>query len=206
MARTVPNLPKLDLSAYLKHERADAAQNRQAILEAAEDALVTTRIQDLAMTDLARRVGIGQGTLYRRFESKRDLSKALLVRHMLALEAQLARRNETMEETPEALLLWFTDLAATVTTDKADLITASTTAEDKAPGWWMGTELVTWTVDSFAALLSAATGRPDAGDLARVVVTVLVFPGPLGSPQEVTAERARVRGLVETFLGTSSDT
>lgn len=58
--------------------RADAARNRQRILEAARAALADTGAET-SMAEIARRSGVGSATLYRNFATRRDLLEALLV-------------------------------------------------------------------------------------------------------------------------------
>lgn len=204
MAPTVPSLPKLDLSSYVKHERADAAQNRRAILDAAESLRARAPIQEIAMTDLAKHVGIGQGTLYRRFESKAALAKTLLIKDFLASEEALHRRNRDVDEAPLDLLQWFAGVVIDVTLERADLITATAMVEDRAPGWWTDTLIAEWVVGTFTVLLEAVGVRHGARDQARTLITVLVFPGPLSSSEEIEAERSRFLNLVEIFAQTAA--
>ena len=58
--------------------RADAARNRQRILEAARTAFAATGAET-SMAEIARRSGVGSATLYRNFATRRDLLEALLV-------------------------------------------------------------------------------------------------------------------------------
>jgi AcrR family transcriptional regulator len=58
--------------------RADAARNRQRILEAARTAFAATGAET-SMAEIARRSGVGQATLYRNFATRRELLEALLV-------------------------------------------------------------------------------------------------------------------------------
>jgi AcrR family transcriptional regulator len=58
--------------------RADAARNRQRILEAARTAFAATGAET-SMAEVARRSGVGQATLYRNFATRRELLEALLV-------------------------------------------------------------------------------------------------------------------------------
>jgi AcrR family transcriptional regulator len=58
-------------------KRADAARNRQRILDAARIAFADTG-DETSMAEIARRSGVGPATLYRNFATRRDLLEALL--------------------------------------------------------------------------------------------------------------------------------
>src|ERR1700759_4958692 len=58
-------------------KRADAARNRQRILDAARTAFAATGAET-SMAEVARRSGVGSATLYRNFASRRELLEALL--------------------------------------------------------------------------------------------------------------------------------
>lgn len=64
-------------------ERADAAKNRQRILKAVRKLLGETPFDEIKMQDIAKTAGVGQGTLYRRFASKGELSEALFAEDMV---------------------------------------------------------------------------------------------------------------------------
>lgn len=59
-------------------ERADAARNRERILDAARKLLGRKCISQLSMDDVADAAGVGKGTLYRRFKDRSTLCHALL--------------------------------------------------------------------------------------------------------------------------------
>jgi AcrR family transcriptional regulator len=61
--------------------RADAARNRLRILAAASD-VFAERGLDASTAEIARRAGVGEATLFRRFPSKDDLIVAILAEHM----------------------------------------------------------------------------------------------------------------------------
>jgi AcrR family transcriptional regulator len=67
-------------------ERADAARNRQAILEAA-DRLFSQSISPGAITmdDIARAAGVGKGTLFRRFGDRSNLIREVYARKLAPL-------------------------------------------------------------------------------------------------------------------------
>lgn len=58
-------------------KRADAARNRQRILEAARAAFAASG-DETSMAEVARRAGVGPATLYRNFATRRELVRALL--------------------------------------------------------------------------------------------------------------------------------
>jgi AcrR family transcriptional regulator len=66
--------------------RADAERNRDKILAAARTAFADHQA-DPSMAQIARRAGVGQGTLYRNFASRRDLLEALYVDEVDAVVA-----------------------------------------------------------------------------------------------------------------------
>lgn len=76
--------------------RADARRNREAILEAAGE-LFARRGTDVQMDEIARRAGLGMGTLYRHFATKQALLAAIIGRRFAAM-AQLAREAELIED------------------------------------------------------------------------------------------------------------
>lgn len=60
------------------HERADAARNRQRILQVARALVAEHGIEAVGMDDVARAACVGTGTLYRRFGDRAGLVLALL--------------------------------------------------------------------------------------------------------------------------------
>lgn len=75
-------------------ERADAARNRASILDAARRLLQERPIDQICMDELAEAAGVGKGTLYRRFEDRASLCRALLHDNALALQAEVLRGFE----------------------------------------------------------------------------------------------------------------
>jgi AcrR family transcriptional regulator len=70
--------------------RADAERNRELILEAARRAFAERGL-DVAIEEIARRAGVGVGTLYRRFPTRTDLIAG-------AFESKLSVYAEAVEE------------------------------------------------------------------------------------------------------------
>ena len=88
--------------------RADATENRSRIIDAAQ-ALIT-RQDALRLNEVAKRAGVGQGTLYRHFPTREDLL-AEVYRHDVD-ELVVAAPTLLAEHKPfEALALWFRRVA-----------------------------------------------------------------------------------------------
>lgn len=81
--------------------RADARRNRALILAAAEAAFAEEGI-GVPVDEIARRAGVGAGTLYRNFPTKEDLFQAVIGHHMDAL-AEHARALADSDEPGRAL-------------------------------------------------------------------------------------------------------
>jgi AcrR family transcriptional regulator len=71
-----------------QHLRRDARDNREAILEAARALFADSA--DVAMSQVARRAGVGQATLYRNFPSRGALAAEILDEHVERLAALAA--------------------------------------------------------------------------------------------------------------------
>lgn len=86
-------------SSVAKPLRADATRNRLSILEAA-DTVFATQGLGASMDDVAAAVGLGVGTIYRRFGSKAALIDALFDQRLEQFEALIrdgARRSTAWE-------------------------------------------------------------------------------------------------------------
>src|SRR6476661_6787947 len=88
--------------------RADATENRSRIIEAAQ-ALIT-RQDELRLNEVAKRAGVGQGTLYRHFPPREDLL-AEVYRHDVDELVVAAPPLLAQHDPCEALALWFRRVA-----------------------------------------------------------------------------------------------
>jgi AcrR family transcriptional regulator len=70
-------------------ERADAARNRTAVLNAAERLFRTYGVDRVTMDAVAAEAGVGKGTLFRRFRDKAGLAAALLDDRERALQHEI---------------------------------------------------------------------------------------------------------------------
>jgi AcrR family transcriptional regulator len=88
----VPSAPVIGPEPRL---RADAQRNLDRILVAARE-VVSEQGVDAPMVEIARRAGVGQGTLYRRFPTRQELLLTMLERRLveLAEDAEAAVADE----------------------------------------------------------------------------------------------------------------
>jgi AcrR family transcriptional regulator len=73
-----------------RHERRDAAEHRQRILEVARHLFAEQGVEAISMHQIARTAGIGQGTLYRRYANKGELCMDLLLEHYERFAEEIA--------------------------------------------------------------------------------------------------------------------
>jgi AcrR family transcriptional regulator len=89
--------------------RADARRNRELILRAADEAFAEEGLA-VPVDEIARRAGVGAGTLYRHFPTKEALFEAVLVAHLDAI-AELARELADHDDAGQALFEFMTCLS-----------------------------------------------------------------------------------------------
>jgi AcrR family transcriptional regulator len=101
--------------------RADAERNRQKVLEVAQAVFATEGIA-VPIDEIARRAGLGVGTLYRHFPTKEALFQAIVLERMEAVVADARARASAADpgEAFFAFLASMTELGST----KKDLIEA----------------------------------------------------------------------------------
>ncbi|MDD7965447.1 TetR/AcrR family transcriptional regulator [Actinomycetospora lemnae] len=112
--------------------RADARKNYDHLLEVARG-VVAEHGADASLRDIARRAGVGLGTLYRHFPTREALLEALLRTSFDELTAHAADLERT--GTPEeALLTWVRDCTRFTTTyhGVTEIMVAAIEAPDSA--------------------------------------------------------------------------
>jgi AcrR family transcriptional regulator len=90
--------------------RADAQKNYDHLLTVARD-VITEQGADASLRDVARRAGVGLGTLYRHFPTREALLEALLRASFDELTQRAAEREATSSP-DEALVCWLREVVA----------------------------------------------------------------------------------------------
>ncbi|MEU3983356.1 TetR/AcrR family transcriptional regulator [Streptomyces sp. NPDC026672] len=116
-----------------QHQRSDAQHNRERILAAAREVL--TQDGAASLNSIAKRAGVGPGTLYRNFPNREALVLEVFRSEMHKM-GDLASELLATEPPVEALRLWFQRLASYImikrglgdalTTARHDAVTSET--------------------------------------------------------------------------------
>ncbi|MDB6454528.1 TetR/AcrR family transcriptional regulator [Falsirhodobacter sp. 20TX0035] len=162
--------------------RADQARNRERLLAAAGEVF---RSDGASLEAVARKAGVGIGTLYRHFPTREALFQAVYAREVEALEA-LAGTGD--------LTVWMRAALEMVATKKG-MVTALAPALDKDAPFF--TEQSARLVAAVAALRDRAVAagqvraEVEADDLMRVLLGLSYGPG---------ADASRAGLLLDVFL------
>lgn len=110
--------------------RADARRNREQLLAAAREAF-TERGEEASLEDIARRAGVGVGTLYRHFPTRQDLLEAVYVEEV---EALCRSAGDFADQSAwDALIHWFNRFVDYVATKHALVNEMMATVDPDAP-------------------------------------------------------------------------
>ncbi|RKN18758.1 TetR/AcrR family transcriptional regulator [Micromonospora musae] len=107
-----------ELGEYLarRPRRADAQRNYDALLSAAREVFGESGV-NASLEEVARRAGVGIGTLYRNFPSRRELFEAVYVDEVQALSRSVA---DVAHLSPwDALVAWLNRFVAYAATKRA---------------------------------------------------------------------------------------
>ena len=105
-----------DLTRTMRRPRADAVRNHERVLEAAK-AVFSAGGPDASLEAVARRAGVGIGTLYRHFPTREALFEAVYRREVEQL-AELAEQLQVDMAPTEALRHWLRGMVEFVATKK----------------------------------------------------------------------------------------
>lgn len=118
---------ELPLLGQPPRERADAARNRQRILDAALRLACERGIAEVSMDDVAAAAGVGKGTVYRRFRDRYGLALALLDEVDRKLQEAVLRGPPPLGPgaPPDERLRAFLEALADVVEVHADLLSSA---------------------------------------------------------------------------------
>ena len=86
--------------SHHRHERRDAAEHRQRILDVAQHLFGEQGVDAVSMHQIAQAAGIGQGTLYRRYRHKGELCMDLMRERHERFAEEIAELFAEMETAP----------------------------------------------------------------------------------------------------------
>src|SRR5215471_7406324 len=147
-------------AALARKPRADALRNRERVLEAAK--MVFSGGADASLEAVARRAGVGIGTLYRHFPTREALYEAVYRREVEQL-GELAEQLKNEPEPVDALRRWLSSNVEFVATKKG-MSAALALAAQASP------ELHSYTFDRLTKALGALVDRAVAAGEIRADV------------------------------------
>ncbi len=176
--------------------RADALRNRERLLVAARETFAEEG-PDASLNEIARRAGVGPGTLYRHFPTRRALQSAVLADRIDRLRE---RADELAAASPaEALTAWLHAFLAHALGDHG--LTGSLLSEPLEPGFDCHEIIRKAAALVLTRAQQAGAARPDvsADDLIRLVVGIALSAGRDADP----GQAARLLDLVLEAVRTS---
>jgi len=180
-------------------ERADAARNRIAVLDAAAALFREHGVDGVSMDAVAAAAGVGKGTLFRRFGDRAGLAAALLDERERALQeavlfgrAPLGPGTTTRHPAPGTRLRAFVDAYLDYALSHLDLIRVSETG---SPGARYRIGAYRFWHRHVALLLAAARPRADAEADAHTLLASLAAEHLCAVVAELGAARVRRSAL-----------
>ena len=177
-------------------QRCDAARNRDRLLEAASDAFAERGV-DASLEDIAKRAGVGIGTLYRHFPTRDALVEGVY-RHNVELLCAGADELRATEAPDEALAQWMQRFVAYVAVKKGLATYLKSVVSAESDLFESTHAKVRQTVDGLVATaVEAGAIRPgvDGMALLRALSGVCLMGERTGQPTD-TGEGALLAGLI----------
>ena len=172
-----------DQSPAERTERCDAAANRKRILTVAEKLFAKKGVAHVNMADIAKAAGVGQGTLYRRFANKSELSLALMDSQMADFQNSVIAQLHQMTQARQPKLQqleWFLDALVTFDAKHMPLLCA---AQRDLPGLAMGrTAPWIWQQMTVRGLLQGALSAGEVNAAASSDLDMPLFANFLLAP------------------------
>jgi AcrR family transcriptional regulator len=189
-------MTRQDVSAVPRPPRADAVRNRAKVLEAASEAFAAEGLA-VPLDEIARRAGVGAGTVYRHFPTKEALFEAVITERVLGLVVDLEQRLASDADAGEAFFGFFFTVINTGRA-KADLAEALAAAgAGLAPETKQAAERLT---NGFGALLKraqrAGAVRSDISNEELHALAVAAMAGEKRAAADPNYERGRMTRII----------
>jgi AcrR family transcriptional regulator len=117
-------IPVLDFGVLPHGERRDAAESRRRVLDTARELFEGRGVDSVSMHEIGRAAGVGQGTLYRRYEHKGALCSALLFESTKRFYERVRARTQKGNDAALVQLGSLIDDLAAFTEENAPLLGA----------------------------------------------------------------------------------
>ncbi|WP_336084036.1 TetR/AcrR family transcriptional regulator [Nocardia sp. SSK8] len=178
-------------------ERADAARNRRAILDATAALLAEHGAAGVTMERVAAAAGVGKGTIFHRFGSRSGLLYELVAEGAIALMAAVTEGPPPLGPGAPAAdrLLAFFDAITRLFTDDVELIAAY----QAMPPHPRSAEFHAFWAEHIASLLREA--RPDIDAEAVGALLLSAVGGEAGQRMARAGEAERLRAAVRELVG-----
>ncbi len=194
------------VEAAPRRERSDAAESRRRVLDAARGLFAERSVDAVSMHEIGRAAGVGQGTLYRRYEHKGALCSALLAEEIEGFVDEV-RRRAGGRGSALGRLKWFLGRLARFNDDNAALLGA---IRDAAGGGrrveMYGNPFYSWLRGTVAALVrqamneGAMMGELDVECVADALLATLNIDLYLYQRHELGMSRERVTRSLHALL------
>ncbi|MCK1362338.1 TetR/AcrR family transcriptional regulator [Bradyrhizobium sp. 199] len=146
-----------DHTDQTRKPRADAVRNRERVLEAAK-AVFNAGGPEASLEAVAKRAGVGIGTLYRHFPTREDLFEAVYRREVEQL-SELAEHLRSAKDPVDALRRWLRSAVEFVATKKGMSAALALTYQSSS-------ELAAFSMDRLTKAIGSLLGRAaEAGQM-----------------------------------------
>jgi AcrR family transcriptional regulator len=158
-------------------KRADARRNYDKVLAAAREAFAEGG-ESTALEEIARRAGVGIGTLYRNFPNRQALLEALYLEEVEGI-CRMAEEQRESADPWEALTSWFERFIGYIATKQA-LAAELTNYLDRDAQLFKSSRAALWAAGEplLTRAQEAGVVRPDAeiGDVMHMVMGIAKVP------------------------------
>ena len=189
-------MTRQDASAVTRPPRADAVRNRAKVLDAASEAFAAEGL-GVPLDEIARRAGVGAGTVYRHFPSKEALFEAVIIERVRGLVADVEERLAAETDAGEAFFGFF---AAMINTGRAKADLAEALAAAGAGLAPETTQAAGRLMSGFRALLEraqrAGAVRGDVSIQDLQALTVAAMAGEKRASADPGYERGRMTRII----------